>query len=168
MHCVDWIAAAKLIKKREIEAIDLDKLEFRKSNSNTDNTYAVSFGNEVDFPSCTCRDWQKRNRDSPFLKFDEPLFAEENAVFTPTKPSRDTNIVDTEYVELKELTKKLYAKRTKATICREILIQIKNLTYLIYDNEALTYLETELRSLLKAMQQHAPKDEQLILKTKKT
>ena len=54
------------------------------------------------------------------------------------------------------------------TICREMLIQIKNLTYLIYDNEALTYLETELRSLLKAMQQHAPKDEQVILKTKNT
>ena len=59
MHCVDWIAAAKLIKKREIEAIDLDKLEFRKSNSNTDNTYAVSFGNEIDLPSCTFSDWQK-------------------------------------------------------------------------------------------------------------
>lgn len=47
-----------------------------------------------------------------------------------------------------------------------MLIQIKNLTYLIYDNEALTYLETELRNLSKAMQQDDPKDEQLILKTK--
>lgn len=59
MQCADWIAVAKSIKKREIEAIDLDKLEFRKSNSNTDNTYAVSFGNEIDLPSCTFSDWQK-------------------------------------------------------------------------------------------------------------
>ena len=94
------------------------------------------------------------------------MFVEENADFTQTKPSRDTNVVDTDYVELKELSKNQYAKRTKVTICREMLIQIKNLTYLIYDNEALTYLETELRNLSKAMQQDAPKDEQLILKTK--
>ena len=67
MHCADWIAVAKSIKKREIKAIDLDKLEFRKSNSNTDNTYAVSFGNEIGLPSCTCSDWQKNNMPCKYL-----------------------------------------------------------------------------------------------------
>ena len=74
----------------------------------------------------------KEYRDSPFLKLDEPLLVEENDVFTKTKPSLDTNFVDN--VELKKLSKKQYEESSKGTICREMLNQIKHLTYLIYDN----------------------------------
>ena len=36
-----------------------------------------------------------------------------------------------------QLQRKVYAKKSKAASCRELLTQIRNMTYVIYDNDVL-------------------------------
>ena len=45
----------------------------------------------------------------------------------------------------KTLPKKRYAKRSKASMCRELLRQINSLTFLVLEEEILDKLEEDLR-----------------------
>ena len=54
-------------------------------------------------------------------------------------------------------------KRSKASTCRELLNQIRNLSFVVQDNDALYHLHDELVKLIENLKYHAPKDESLIL-----
>ena len=63
---------------------------------------------------------------------------------------------------------KKFLKANKASSCREILSQIKSLTYLLCDEDILSSLVKTLKSTLLEFQEHAPKEEGLTLEAKKT
>ena len=73
-------------------------------------------------------------------------------------------VQETKYTELK---KYIFMKRSKASTCRELLNQIRNLLFVVYDNDALDHLYDELVKLIENFKYHAPKGESLILEKPK-
>ena len=71
-----------------------------------------------------------------------------------------SQVKETKYNELK---KRIFMKRSKASTCRELLNQIRNLSFVVYDNDVLDHLHDELVKLIETLKYHAPKDESLIL-----
>ena len=66
-------------------------------------------------------------------------------------------------VVIKEIPRKQYSKRTKASNCREILNQIKSLTYLVNDVDTLDALEDQLKVSLELLENEAPKEDGVIV-----
>ena len=66
-------------------------------------------------------------------------------------------------VVIKEIPRKQYSKRTKASNCREILNQIKSLTYLVNDVDTLDALEDQLKVSLELLENEAPKQDGVIV-----
>ena len=64
---------------------------------------------------------------------------------------------------IKEIPRKQYSKRTKASNCREILNQIKSLTYLINDVDTQDALEDQFKVSLELLKNEAPKEEGVIV-----
>ena len=64
---------------------------------------------------------------------------------------------------LKEIPKRCYPKRSKAAACRELLNQIKSLTFVVYDNDALDQLYESLSADLKDFSRHAPVEDNLVV-----
>ena len=60
---------------------------------------------------------------------------------------------------IKEIPRKQCSKRTIASNCREILNQIKSLTYLVKDVDTLDALEDQLKVSLELLENEAPKEE---------
>ena len=66
-------------------------------------------------------------------------------------------------VVIKEIRRKQNSKRTKASNCREILNQIKSLTYLVNDVDTLDALEDQLKVSLELLENEAPKEDGVIV-----
>ena len=66
-------------------------------------------------------------------------------------------------VVIKEIRRKQNSKRTKASNCREILNQIKSLTYLVNDVDTLDALEDQLKVSLELLKNEAPKEDGVIV-----
>ena len=64
---------------------------------------------------------------------------------------------------LKEIPKKCYSKRSKAAACRELLNQIKSLTFAVYDNDALDQLYESFSADLKHFSRHVPVEDNLVV-----
>ena len=64
---------------------------------------------------------------------------------------------------IKEIRRKQNSKRTKASNCREILNQIKSLTYLVNDVDTLDALEDQLKVSLELLENEAPKQDGVIV-----
>ena len=59
------------------------------------------------------------------------------------------------------MKERIFMKRLKASSYRELLNQIRNLSFAVYDNDALDHLYDELVELIETLKHHAPKDESL-------
>ena len=86
---------------------------------------------------------------------DDSLEIEENELNTP-------DIVIDKNVIIKELPQKKNAKRSTATACRELLNEIKSLTYLITDEEVLDQLKKDLSISLKKLEVSVPRNDGII------
>ena len=64
---------------------------------------------------------------------------------------------------IKEIRRKQNSKRTKASNCREILNQIKSLTYLVNDVDTLDALKDQLKVSLELLENEAPKEQGVIV-----
>ena len=105
--------------------------------------------------------FSEKYRNSPFLKLDSNILKEnENEIPAENMHNGHSDTTNTQFEELK---KKVYMKRSKAFSWRELLNQIKNISYIVYDNEALDHLHNELSKLLETLRHHAPKDKELVL-----
>ena len=60
------------------------------------------------------------------------------------------------------LPKKNYSKRSKASVCRELLNQIKTLMFLLHDVTALEKLKEDLSDLLEDLRQEVPFEDEMI------
>ena len=66
-------------------------------------------------------------------------------------------------VLLKEIPKRCYPKRSKDASYRGLLNQIKSLTFVVYDNDALDQLHETLSADLKDFSRHAPVEDNLVV-----
>ena len=103
----------------------------------------------------------QKYRSSPFFQLDKKV------IFSQHEPERECDAEDNEKNEgevlegdvwLKEILKKCYPKRSRAAACRELLNQIKSLTFVVYDNDALDQLYD-----LKDFSRHAPVGDNLVV-----
>ena len=68
-------------------------------------------------------------------------------------------------VNFNPLQKKQYSKKSKASMCRELLKQIRSLTFLIQDNNVFDKLEEDLRDILEDLKLNAPTENGLVKET---
>ena len=101
---------------------------------------------------------------SSYLKLDSDVILNDSGINADIHEEQEMQMENDELVLLGELKKKVYGKNSKASSCRELMNQIKNLTYLIYDNDALDYAHETLTKLLETMSYHAPKEDNLVLR----
>ena len=108
--------------------------------------------------------------DSPFFNTDNNVCSKE--FHQPAKdivcdggevPQMLENVAD-EFTEVVHpLQKVSFPKRSKTATCREILGQLKSLTYLVDDNEAISYLLAGPKNLKEDLQSHAPQENRIEL-----
>ena len=91
---------------------------------------------------------EKNPSNKPLQEPPHPTLPEDNLVFS-------------------ELPKRVSSTKTKASHCREILHQIKSLTFVVDDMDALEQLGEELRSSFEKLKQAAPTDFGLTLEDEK-
>ena len=108
----------------------------------------------------------QKYRSSPFFQLDKEV------IFSQHESERECDAENNEKNEgevlegnvlLKEISKKCYPKRSKAAACRELLNQIKSLTFVVYDNDALDQLYESLSADLKDFSRHAPVEDNLVV-----
>ena len=142
-------------------------------------------------PQCTCEDWCKslmpckrmfgimdhiecaswlsfseKYRESPFLRLDNTVVNKDGIANQPIDNSILKNDVEKSHVKkakYNELKKRIFIKKPKASTCRELLNQIRNLSFVVYNNYALDNLHDELVKLIEPLKYYPPKDESLIL-----
>ena len=79
-------------------------------------------------------------RTCPFFIFDEEVIVVKQDYVDKEEEEEGAEICDNEIV-FHEIPQKIYAKRSKASACREILHQIRSMTFLVSDMDALDVLE---------------------------
>ena len=110
--------------------------------------------------------FSEKDRQSLFLKLDNTVVNEDEI---PNQPINDSilknNIEKSQVKETKynELKKHIFIKRSKTSTCQELLNQIRNLSFVLYDNDILDPLYDELVKSIEILKNHGPKDESLIL-----
>ena len=72
-------------------------------------------------------------KTSPYFDLDYSVINTKNLVWNDNEKDDGLYTVIEDEVVIKEIRRKQYSKRTKASNCREILNQIKSLTYLVND-----------------------------------
>ena len=75
---------------------------------------------------------------------------------------------DIESVNFLKLPVRKYASRSKAAACRDVLNQIRTLTFLVYDEEVLENLHSDLLRSLNQLEASAPQEHGLIKEEVKT
>ena len=100
-------------------------------------------------------------KTSPYFNLDYSVINTKNLVWNDDEKGLYTVIEDE--VVIKEIPRKQYSKRTKASNCWEILNHIKSLTYLINNVDTLDALEDQLKVSLELLENEAPKEEGVIV-----
>ena len=125
------------------------------------------------FYNCGWNNFPKMYKNSPYFTVDYDFIDERDC----SQPAQN-NIVDNSEneliqgdddgaeVHLIDIPKKQYPKRTIASNCREMLKELKDLTYVVRDLESFEILEEELSTILEAFRKEAPSDDGLLLENK--
>ena len=146
-------------------------------------TYKLNFGATDDMPHCECFDWQQTllpckhfvavmtefddwnwsrlpdaYRNSPYLTLDR------DAVFKMYVIDGDIDVEGTDEM-LQEIPERLLdlprvkcSVTTKSSCCRELLKELKSLTYIVYDEEATTSLQETLEDAREEFKKTTVKD----------
>ena len=161
-HCVEKIGLAKFIGGNRIKCID--DIDFTVTSLQENGTkeytvtkeYKVVLTNNNAFPSSECANWKKnmlpcKHMFAIFEKIDGldsvnyPYFCI-LIPHTPTCENEDPELVS-KLAYFNALPKKQYARRSKASVCRELLNQINSLTFLVLEEETLDKLEEDLKDI---------------------
>ena len=152
------MGSAKDFKKDFVKHIEGRKFSVRKSAT------SKSYVTDLDAPSCNCEDWQRNlmpckhlfaviekiegyswfnlpenYRNSPFISLDGNVIKPIDSVEHSHNTHENTDYThDQQDVEVlyPSLPRKRYPKRLKASECRDLLNQLKSLSYIVYDMDA--------------------------------
>ncbi|XP_065658459.1 uncharacterized protein LOC136082971 [Hydra vulgaris] len=185
-HCIEKLDSSKFIASNLIYK---DGVVFKVKSEKNDNTYEVFFGDELRMPSCSCFDWKKnllpckhmlavttkykiswdsfgtQYKNSVFLNLDFDVMGS-RTVKSESMSIKEPCPVD-DPSQLSNIPIKSYPKQGKASICRELLNQIKSLTYLIESQEVFDQLEERLQTALKDCEESTCKDHGLVVEHEK-
>ena len=188
-HCIEKINLAKDIKQENVKYVESIGLYFLVKTSTIRKYYKANLGNESTFPRCECDAWKRSllhckhmvsvfeyfpefgweslpvtYNTLPYFNLDYCVINTKNLVWNDDDEKDDGlyTVIEDEVV-IKEIPRKQYSKRTKASNCREILNQIKSLTYLVNDVDTLDALEDQLKVSLELLKNEAPKEDGVIV-----
>ena len=191
-HCIEKIELAQFIDESRIAKINATTFSVKNLQNNV-KSYKVILKNENGFPSCGCEDWKRTilpykhmfalfngktglnwnafresYRNSPFFSLD--IIKSNNTETSASGAVSDLSMEDEIYeennhVNFNPLQKKQYSKKSKASMCRELLKQIRSLTFLIQDNNVFDKLEEDLRDILEDLKLNAPTENGLVKET---
>ena len=186
-HCLRRLSTAEEISQNDIISLDPVAGLFRVKSHLSSEWYSVSFGDSNKMPTCSCQDWQSsfmpckhflavmklhpewswhrlpsQYLDSPFFNTDNDVCSKEFHL-----PVKNTLCETAEVHQMSEaaievvhpLQNSSFRKRSKAAACREVLGQLKSLTYLVDDDEALAELLAGQIDLKEDLQSHAPQED---------
>ena len=102
-------------------------------------------------------------KTSPYFNLDYFVINRKNLIRNDNEKDDGLYTVIEDEVVIKEIGRKQNSKRTKASNCREILNQIKSLTYLVNDVDTLDALEDQLKVSLELLENEAPKEDGVIV-----
>ena len=177
------ITSSQDIDPKDIIAEDVTKRIFSVKSSKGNMTYKLNFSATDDMPHCECFDLQQTllpckhfvavmtefddwnwsrlpdaYRNSPYLTLDR------DAVFKMYVIDGDIDVEGTDEM-LQEIHERLLdlprVKRsvtTKSACCRELLKELKSLTYIVYDEEATTSLQETPEDALEEFKKATVKD----------
>ena len=190
-HCIEKLTLSKEIKAEDISYVEtLNDSYFHFRSVDNISGYKVFLGaNEDLYPSCECQSWKRnllpcKHLIAIFENFEEFGWHSLPIKYT-TSPyfNLDNNVINTVKIEVNDiaddgsypvcndqpitidLPTKKYPKRTKASSCRELLNQIKSLTYLVNDMDVLDVLEEKLKTALDYLQLNSPQEEGLFIES---
>ena len=184
---------AKDIKQENVKYVESIKGQyFLVENPTIGKCYKVNLGNENTFPKCECDAWKRSllpckhmvsifeyfpvfgreslpvtYKTSPYFNLDYSVINTKNIVWNDDEKDDGLYTVIEDEVMIKKIPRKQYSKRTKASNCREILNQIKSLTYLVNDVDTLDALEDQLKISLELLENEAPKQDGVIVQPAK-
>ena len=104
-----------------------------------------------------CASWlsfSEKYREWPFLRLDNTVVNKDGIANQPIENSILKNDVDKSQVKkakYNELKKRIFIKKSKASTCQELLYQIRNLSFVVYNNYALDHLHDELVRLIEPL-----------------
>ena len=190
-HCKERLNSASYIAKKHVRILDISNLLFSVKSSLRSDEYRVELGVDQNFPSCECDDWKKtllpckhmlsviqhvdgvswesfskRYRESPFINVDHSVSSPPSDDEVNNHVDDGMHVNDELVICLAELKKKGYPKKSKASVCREILGQLKGLTFTVYDMDALDDLHEALEEALTKFSFFAPREDNLIVEGK--
>ena len=102
-------------------------------------------------------------KTSPYFNLDYSVLNRKNLIRNDNEKDDGLYTVIEDEVVIKEIPRKQYSKRIKATNCREILNQIKSLTCLVNDVDTLDALEDHIYVSMELLENEAPKEEGVIV-----
>ena len=154
-YYAERLASVKAIKKSNIEVKSLENLIFRLHSFSSNHAYTIFLGGKMTMPQFNCNNWGKnvmarkhisaimdhcecaswlsfseKYRQSPFLRLDNTVVNEDGIANQLIDNSMLENIIEESHfkeTEYTELRKHIFMKRSKASTCRELLNQIRNL-----------------------------------------
>ena len=109
-----------------------------------------------------------RYRASPFIVLDQDVVKHQDSE-VPISPVEQDGVAENRDNEEKDkmvyskLPMKQFTKRSKASECRDLLNQLRSLTFIVYDVDSLDILHDTLADSLKTLSFHAPKEDDLIV-----
>ena len=167
---------AKDIKQENVNYVEsIEGQYFLVKSSTNRKCYKVNLGNENTFPRSECDAWKTsplpcKHMVSIFVCFPEfgwgsiPITCKtKNLILNDNEKVDGFYTVIEDEVVIKEVPRKQYSKRKKASSCRKILNQIKSLTYLVNDVDTLNTLEDQLKVFLELLENEAPNKEGVIV-----
>ena len=188
-HLKDRITKSKEVQVDAISVKNLDKGEFLiKSSHLTDTAYRLHFGSNEAMPHCDCPDWAQtllpckhfvavmrgfkewtwakfpeEYKSLPYLTLDRPVLFNSSEMGADEPDTLDESQSANQISHFFDLPAKL-TFRSKAASCRELLKEIKSLTYTTYDEEALSDLYDTLNEAYSKLKLAAVDDNGLLLK----
>ena len=188
-NCVDKLQAASQIKAKFITEQEDGKYLVKASLNR--EAYLIDLGLKSNKLSCKCFDWKRHKlpckhimavigsgkgvfssiaesyREAPYYRLDNAVIpggavksTSEHHISTTIEPSN-------EEISILEIPVKRYPTKTRASSCRELLQEIKSLTFVAYDEEALESLEESLFEIRERLYASCPQDEGLIIEDSK-
>nr|XP_047144725.1 uncharacterized protein LOC124818213 [Hydra vulgaris] len=177
-HCIEKIGLVKDCNNLKItfHEISKNKQMYEVKSFTSAKSYIVTIGGQdTKFPDCQCIERKKKlmpckhmvaifqhcdgvswdllpdsYRLSPYFCLDNSvIYGNESCHEEKSNICFEDNLSETQgHVILENVQNKIYPKQTNAPSCRDILSQIKTLSYLIYDENVVKSLKFKLQELM--------------------
>ncbi|XP_065677664.1 uncharacterized protein LOC105850732 [Hydra vulgaris] len=192
-HCIEKIGLVKDCNNLKITFHENSKNKqmYEVKSFTSAKSYIVTIGGQdTKFPDCQCIEWKKTlmpckhmvaifqhcdgvswdllpdsYRLSPYFCLDNSvIYGNESCHEEESNICFEDNLSETQgHVILENVQNKIYPKQTNASSCRDILSQIKTLSYLVYDEIVVKSLKFKLQEILNELQTLVPKHDNIPL-----